>query len=185
MKKLLLPLALLAAFSANAQDDSAKSNAYAGFSMSVLNYDSDVLADDVNVGAVIGTLGYQINDNFNIEARYGVDLGGDAIEFRDVDSDTELTVDSVMGLYAIGRLPNSTLFTPYGVLGFSKTKVDVKGTFEGAEVDVDDNESGLSYGLGVEIMPNEKDRVYLEYMVLSDEDDVEATGISMGFTFGF
>ena len=64
----------------------------------------------------------------------------------------------------------------YGVIGFSQGEIE--GSAFG--ITVSEDESGLSYGFGVNIKS-----FNIEYMSYLDEDDFDATAISLGYVTQF
>ena len=90
--------------------------------------------------------------------------------------DIDIEVDSLYGVYGVFHTSSSSDTNFYGVLGF--TRGELEGSAFGLTVSEDD--SGLSYGFGVNIK-----WFNIEYMHYLDDDDWDATAISLGFTSEF
>ena len=142
---------------------------YAGLQYAVVNLDFDGIGD-VDPTALVGKLGYFINDNIAIEGRLGTGLQDDDIAGVDVD------IESIIGIYGVFHASDDFEKTVYGVLGYT----DAEAEFSGAGGSVDGDESSFSFGFGANISG-----FNIEYMSYIDENDVEATAISIGYVARF
>ncbi len=142
---------------------------YGGVQYALVNIDFDGIGD-VDPTAVVGKLGYFLNDNIAIEGRLGFGLQDDDILGVDVD------IDSLFGIYGVFHASSSSETTFYGVLGYTDAEAEFSGPGGSAEGD----ESSFSFGFGANI-----GRLNIEYMSYIDEDDTEATAISIGYVASF
>lgn len=142
---------------------------YVGLQYAVVNVDFDGIGD-VDPTALVGKLGYFFTDNVAIEGRLGIGLEDDDILGVDVD------IEHLYGIYGVFHASNNIETTFYGVLGFT----DAEAEFSGPGGSADGDESSFSFGVGANISG-----FNIEYMSYIDEDDTEATAISIGYTAQF
>ena len=76
---------------------------------------------------------------------------------------------------------NESPVTPYGILGFTRYELEVDNVLGSSSED----ESDLSYGIGVNVAINDALSGNLEYMRYFDKDDVTIDGIGLGLTVRF
>lgn len=171
MKKTALIMSLVFYYSSFSLSAS-EGKTYVGIQYSQLNYDDEDFAEEAEPTALIGRYGYFFNDNFSVESRLGFGLGDDTLDFG-VDVDIE--VDNIYGLYGLYHLGNNDV-SFYGVLGLSKGEL----TGKGSGISESDDESGLSYGMGVDIKS-----FNIEYMMYLDEDTFEASALGLGYVYEF
>ena len=143
---------------------------YGGVQYSIVEIDLDGIGD-VEPTALVGKLGVFVNDNIALEGRFGIGLQDDDIFGIDVD------VERIIGFYGVFHANTGGDATVYGVLGFTEAEAEL--SIPGDSVTED--ESDVSYGFGVNI-----GSINIEYMIyIDDEDDVDATAISIGFVSQF
>ncbi|MDC0664279.1 porin family protein [Marinobacter sp. SS21] len=148
--------------------------AYAGLNYSFMNIDLDGL-DDADVGTLSAKVGVLATPYLGVEARGGFGVDDDRID------GAELSMDNFFGGYATLNLANESPATPYAIIGFTRIELEldtVFGTFK-------DDESDLSYGLGVNLEMSKELSGNLEYMRYFDKDDDTIDGLSVGLTFMF
>jgi len=150
----------------------SKGEKYFGIQYSQLNHNNEDFPEEAKPTALIGRYGYFFNDNFSVESRLGFGLGDDTLDFG-VDVDIE--VDNIYGIYGLYHFRNDDV-SFYGVLGLSKGEL----TSKGPSISESDNESGLSYGIGVDIKS-----FNIEYMMYLDEDTFETSAIAIGYVYEF
>ena len=151
---------------------------YAGAQYVLVTYDEEGF-DDVEPTALVGRVGYFLNDNVAIEGRIGFGLQDDEVELDlgflgTVDVDFE--VENLFGIYAAIHSSGSSDTSFYGIFGFSQGELEASAL----GIDVSEDESGFSYGFGLNI-----NKFNIEYMSYLDEDDFEVTAISLGFVTEF
>ena len=151
---------------------------YVGVQYAIVTYDEEGF-DDVEPTALVGRLGHFLNDNVAIEGRIGFGLEDDEVE---VDLgflgtvDVEVEVEHLFGIYAAIHSSSSSDISVYGIIGFTQGELEASAL----GVDVSEDDSGLSYGLGFNIH-----KFNIEYMSYLDEDEFEVTAISLGFVHQF
>jgi hypothetical protein len=142
---------------------------YAGLQYSMVELDFDGVGD-VDPTALVGKLGHFFNDNIAIEGRLGTGLQDDDIAGVDVD------IESIIGIYGVFHASDDFEKTVYGVLGYT----DAEAEFSGPGGSADGDESSFSFGFGANFK-----WFNIEYMSYIDEDDVDATAISIGYVAQF
>ena len=172
MKHILLVITL-AFFYSSPSIAASKGESYGGLQYALVTYDEDGF-DEVEPTALVGRYGHFVSDYVAIEGRIGFGLQDDTVDAGAFDIDIE--VDSLYGVYGVFHTSSSSDTNFYGVLGF--TRGELEGSAFGLTVSEDD--SGLSYGFGVNIK-----WFNIEYMHYLDDDDWDATAISLGFTTEF
>lgn len=168
MKKILLVITLAFIYSPSSFAAS-EGDTYGGLQYALVNVDFDGIGD-VDPTALVGKLGHFFNDNIAIEGRLGFGLQDDDILGVDVD------IDRLFGIYGVFHASSSNETTFYGVLGYTDAEADFSGPGGSAEGD----ESSFSFGFGANI-----GGLNIEYMSYIDEDDTEATAISIGYVASF
>lgn len=166
---------LAAAGTAHAQDmyKSGVGGLYSG-----LNY-SFVSLDNGNAEADVGTLsakvGVMATPFLGIEARGGFGVDDDRI------GGVDYSLDNFFGGYATFNLANESPLTPYAILGFTRVEVEAESAFGSATED----DSDVSYGIGmnVEFAPNLSGN--LEYMRYYEDGNTEIDGLGVGLQFNF
>jgi outer membrane immunogenic protein len=142
---------------------------YGGLQYAFVNIDLGGIGD-VDPTALVGKLGYFFNDNIAIEGRLGTGLQDDDILGVDVE------INSLFGVYGVFQTSSSSETTFYGVLGYT----DVEAEFSGPGGSAEGDESSFSFGFGANIKG-----FNIEYMSYIDEDDTEATAVSIGYVIRF
>ena len=139
-------------------------NAYAGVSFSQLRYSEEGL-DTITPATAMVFLGAPLTPNLSVEGRLGGGLGsaqsnGYGIEVR-----------ALFAGYLKGSIPLAPGFSLYGLGGVAN--VDLRRDFGLAYA----NDTGLSYGLGMEFDLATNGRLSLEWTHL-------ATGDNLGYPYG-
>tara|TARA_R110002049_G_scaffold280642_1_gene459965 strand:+ start:155 stop:709 length:555 start_codon:yes stop_codon:yes gene_type:complete len=179
-KLALITLLSTAAFSThagNAMDNGYKNNGYIGGSVNLLSYEEPGV--DADLVAVSGRLGTFITENFSVEGRLGFGLVGDDVDITGTNVDVDLNY--IFGVYARAGLPVNENIYPYVLLGYSRGEVEASaGSFS-----VEEAESDVSFGFGVDFKLNDKLTLNAEYVNLIDKDDVEVSGFNLGASVSF
>ncbi|HLT14327.1 MAG TPA: porin family protein [Marinobacter sp.] len=160
------------ASTASAQDmyKSGVGGLYAGVNYTFMNADFDGIAD-ADVGTLSGKVGVMATEYFGVEARAGFGVDDDRIGSADV------SLDNFFGGYATFNMVNESPVTPYAVLGFTRTEVEVGS--------LADDDSDFSYGAGVNFAFAQNLSANLEYMRYYDDSDVTLDGIGLGMQINF
>lgn len=166
---------LVAAGSAGAQDmyKSGVGGLYTGLNYTFMNL--DVGSQDADVGTLSAKVGVMATPFLGIEARGGFGVDDDRIGFADY------SLDNFFGGYATFNLANESPMTPYAILGF--TRVEVEADFPTATVTEDETDVSYGIGLNMEFAPNVSGN--LEYMRYYDDRDVTVDGLGVGVQFNF
>ncbi|WP_144394761.1 outer membrane beta-barrel protein [Pleionea sediminis] len=160
MNKKVIGLALASLLSAGAYADN-----YAGVSYKMVEIDGG--GGSVEPSAVEGKFGKLFTKNFAVEGRLGVGIA----------DDDSIDVDSMIGVFAAYHFMPKEKFNPYVILGYARTEVSFPGG--------SNSETDVSYGFGGDIAMNPGSALNFEYVNYLDKDGVEATAISVGWTWKF
>lgn len=174
MKKLkLIGTSLLAGFLVTpmVQAESTVGGRYVGINFGFYTLEPEATSESAELTSVEGRLGGYLNDNTALEARIGAGFIGDEIGASNVD------LAYTVGAYSRVGLPLENVF-PYLIAGFTRAEVSFDNP------DVDDSETDLSYGLGVDLNVFNI-TVNLEYMSLVDKNATDLKGFTVGLTSTF
>jgi opacity protein-like surface antigen len=142
---------------------------------------------DMDISALVLRIGYMPHENFGVEGRLG---GGTSEEDSDFtlngnDANLEVEIESFAGVYGVGRYHFNESASIYGLAGFTsfaiKRKLDAgRGPGSGSGTE---DETSFSIGGGIDWGFSDKFSINLELMSYLDNDDFEATAISLGVKF--
>lgn len=171
----VLASGLFAVSAANAQDmyKSGVGGVYTGLNYTFMNLDAG--GEDADVGTLSAKAGVMATPFLGFEARGGFGVDDDRV--RGID----YSVDNFFGGYATFNIANESPITPYAVLGFTRVEVEAEGPFN----TVTDDESDVSYGVGLNMEFARNVSGNLEYMRYYDDDDVTVDGLGVGVQFNF
>ena len=116
-------------------------------------------------------LGNIFNPNFAVEGRLG--LGVD----DDTDRGIKAEIENYFAIYAKPMLPLSDVLTLYGLLGVAETTIDTNVG--------DDDDDDISYGFGLSAKTRQGFDLFVEYISLYDDDNVEVNGFNLGANMRF
>jgi hypothetical protein len=156
---------------------------YLGFSYSLVEYQDEAIeSDEVESTAVIGRFGHFFYDNFSVEGRLGDGFQSDRLLARtdsgdDFNLELDVEVDYLLGAYGLLHFNSGNDISYYGILGYTRIKLIGESN---SSISVVEDESGLSYGFGVDIYT-----FNFEVIQYLDEDDFDIFGLSVGFTVDF
>jgi len=174
LRKILYFSFLMSLFNTSAQAE-FQETIYTGIQAAQLTYEDDLTGIEGEPPALVLRIGGYLEGGTAVEARFGFGLEGygDTVDVGgvDVDFDVENFV-GIYGLYHIGWGSNASL---YGLLGV--TNGEIKISSPGF---ITDRETGLSYGIGLNIA-----RLNFEYVHYMHTNDYDVTAISIGFTSKF
>ncbi|WP_170230880.1 porin family protein [Spiribacter vilamensis] len=183
-KHLPLALALMTTtaptMAANAGD------AYVGGGFTRTSYDEQG-APEFNPSALIGRLGYYVTDNIAVEGRLGFGLSSDETSARlnGMNVTGELDIERLAGAYAVAHLPVTGAMSVYGLAGFSYAEAEITASAGGLSGSLTRDDTGFSYGVGAQAGLTEAISGYVEWASYLDQDAYEATGITIGASYGF
>ncbi len=131
---------------------------------------ANVDADDANLGAIQGRLGYKFNPYVALEGEAALGVGDDTVGGVDVELQNQL------GVYGVVSAPISPSFDIFARAGYSGASFDTSL----GEVESD----GFAWGVGGNYYFTDKDGVRLDW-TRHDHDDAEADVWSIGYTRKF
>jgi opacity protein-like surface antigen len=143
----------------------AQEGAYIGGGITEANIDFG--GSDVEPTALFARIGYQINDIFAVEGRIGTGF----------DDDKGVDIDEMLGIYGKAGIPTSVGLYPYVMLGLTSGEISA-GRYS-------EDDSDISYGIGVDYWVTSQFSVGLEYMDYMDVDGADITGITLGANYRF
>lgn len=166
---------LAAAGTANAQDmyKSGVGGLYTGLNYTFMNLESGNA--DADVGTLSAKVGVMATPFLGIEARGGFGVDDETV------GGVDFSVDNFFGGYATFNLANESPITPYAILGFTRVELQADSPFGTSTED----ESDVSYGLGLNMQfaPNLSGN--LEYMRYYEDSDAELDGLGVGIQLNF
>lgn len=166
---------LAASGTAGAQDmyKSGIGGLYTGLNYSFVSLESGNA--DADVGTLSAKVGVMATPFLGIEARGGFGVDDDRI------GGVDYSLDNFFGGYATFNLVNESPVTPYAILGFTRVEIEAESFLGSATED----ESDVSYGIGMNVAfaPNLSGN--LEYMRYYEDSDVEIDGLGVGIQFNF
>ncbi len=169
----LLTLTCLAALSTQAYAEQAQG--YYGIGYHMGSY-KNTGVPEANPGAIAFRAGSYLNQLISIDVRLALGITDDTVG---VNTDVEL--DSALSVFIKGDIPVTPFVNAYGLLGFTRGEIETStGSLTASE-----DETGLSYGLGIEGEINRRTSLSAEYVMYLDENAFEYTGINVGITTRF
>jgi OOP family OmpA-OmpF porin len=138
-----------------------------------LGQNNDDLDDEM---AWKATIGYNINRTFAVEASYAF-LGEASESAFGVSASAEATAWEVVG---VAKFPVADKFSIYGLLGLAMVEVESEVEFLGVSDSVKDDNTNLTFGLGVQYDFSPKLGVRAQWQ---DYDDTSV--ISAGIVYKF
>ena len=122
--------------------------------------------------------GVGFNENFALEGVLGLGLQEDELG----DTNVDLELDSLYGVYAVGIIPLDRTFALFAKAGLVVLEYEIEGVGS-------DDDNGLSAGIGARLNIDRNAAMTLEYTMLPDIDDeggsLESDMISLGAQFNF
>lgn len=134
--------------------------------------DVDTVFGDADPTALVGRFGKFMTDNVSVEGRFGIGLSDDETEFLGFDVDID--IETVIGVYLLGHATPVGDNSFYGLIGITRGEVEFSALGDSDS----DSETDLSFGFGVNL-----GSINIEFVNYIDDDDVEATAISVGYIF--
>ena len=124
-------------------------------------------------------VGEQVHPNFSVEGRLGFSVAADSVSYQmngsTIEEDVEF--DYAVSLLAKPQANLSDTFSVYALAGWSRAEVSIS---QGSSAD-----SGLSFGAGLSLRTSPEVSVYLDWLRLMDEDDVDFSSINLGVSYHF
>lgn len=142
--------------------DAAPGNVYVNLGYSH-NWD-----DDIGNGLLGGRVGYQVNDNFAVEAEAGIGIVDD--DFGGVNYST----DAALGAFVVATAPVSDNVTLLGRIGYTHSWQEAE--IAGITIDEDDGSFGI--GVGAQFAIDDVNAVRVDYTRYTENDGLNALGVS-------
>ncbi|WP_028116572.1 porin family protein [Ferrimonas senticii] len=122
--------------------------------------------------------GFELTDFLAAEFRAGV---GDDDTYIDVESKKSeaIELNYYIGAYLKPQVKMDNGFTPYVMFGVTRVQYDIPN-----EPSLD-NETGLSYGVGISYSITENIAIGLEFMSMLERDEAELNSTSIGLSYTF
>jgi hypothetical protein len=139
MKRALLGLALGSAAAAGLAP-AASAQLYGGVGYTV--FEADTGSGDVNLGTVMGRLGYKTNPFFGFEGEMALGVQDESFDF--LGTPVEVGVDNELGGFVVGFLPVPLVGDAFVRGGYANISVDASG----GGFNFTEDGSGLAYGGG-------------------------------------
>jgi Outer membrane protein beta-barrel domain len=158
----------------------ASGDSYVGGGYHMGNYDEDGLST-ASPSALKLEYGYYITDQIAIEGNFAFGIAEDTIDV--LGSDVDIEVEQAISLFVKGDLNLSSSVNLYGLLGYTKGKL--KATIPDLDETLTENDSGLSYGAGLEGITAGGFIFSAEYIMYLSEDEYDYSGFNLGIAKKF
>ena len=151
----------------------------AGYTHLTADLEVGTSSADIDLGAISGRVGYDINPNFGVEGELAIGVNDE--EATEGGVTASLGLNYLVGAYGKAQLPvaeNVNLFARAGIVN-AELEVEVTGLGS-----VSDSETGAGYGFGGTVDINERFYVRGDYTRYDIEDlEADAFTISAGMKF--
>lgn len=147
---------------------------YVGIAAAQASFDGAVAAGRLENGkpiGMIGKVGYNLYENFGVEARVGIGVKKDTI--NGVDNKWK----SVGGVYVKPQLPLGSSVNLFGLLGYGIAKQEIGNSSLTSK--------GLSYGLGASYNLMENWSVGIDAVRYATEDKADSNAYAVGVDYKF
>lgn len=175
MKNIVSPILVITSLAFSGSALAEKGQSYFGASYHIGTYDETGFPE-ANPTALTFKAGKYLEKNVAMEARLGLGLTDDTVTYLGTDIDLE--VKNVLSFFVKGDLNLSESANIYGLFGFTKGKLEASTSF-GL---ISEDDSGLSYGLGIEAKMSNDLYFSGEYILYISEDDYDYNGFNFGIT---
>lgn len=174
MKLALTAMAVaLAAAPAIAQDTGFYADA--GYSFIGIDTDVDGFSTDVDLGAIIGHVGYNFGPYFGAEAE-----GAFGVDDEDVSVggfDASLSLNYLIGAYGRVQYPLNDRVNLFARVGVVNAELEAEATGLGSD---SDSETGAGFGAGADLFFDAQNGVRLDY-TRYDIEDLEADAFTIAY----
>ena len=171
MKRTLLA-AVVGLGAATTLAPAASAQVYAGVGYTAFQLDVD--GEDVNVGAVLGRVGYKSNPFFGLEGEFAIGVQDD--DFDILGQEVSVGLDSEYGVFAVGWLPIPLVGDLFGRVGYADISIEADAAGFGS---VSEDGSGLAYGAGFQFSQLPFTQLRVEYTRYEpDEGEINSFGVS-------
>ena len=120
---------------------------------------------------------------FGYEGRIGLGIseGKDNVDTLTGTVEVEVDVHTIVGLYLNAHTNISDTFLVYGLAGFSWVRYSLE--FDDTTLQDTEDESGFTYGFGIDIGSHKSLTLNLEFMQYLDKSDFDLSVVSLGISF--
>lgn len=171
MNKALIGSTLATTLMLSSQHALAEPTAYVGLQYNLYTVSATGM-DELEPDGASLKLGGSINDNFQLEGRFGRSLSDDN------GSNAAIKVDEYIGFYLKGGMDFADMVFPYLILGYTKLDLEYYGS------PTDQTESDLSYGVGADLHFDQF-MVGIEWIMLQDKSQVEVENLNLSAAWRF
>jgi hypothetical protein len=159
-----------------AESSGITGNRYFGINVSALRYQED--GRDAHEPAIGARYGHAFNDYLAVEGHVAAGLENDSIEYGDVT----VGIDYLAGIYLRGNMflwdSRARL---YGLIGITYGKI----TVEEYNIENQDTDTELGYGVGLELYGDARNAVNAEIIRYMDGNNYEVDAFTLGYTHRF
>jgi opacity protein-like surface antigen len=173
----LLTLTCLAALSTPAYAE--QTQGYYGIGYHMGSYENTGVPE-ANPDAITFRAGGYLNQVIALEARLALGITDDTVR-NNINNPVDIELDTALSVFIKADVPMTPFVNAYGLLGFTQGEVEASA----GGLTVSEDETGLSYGLGIEGEINRRTSLSAEYVLYLNEDAFEYTGINFGITTRF
>jgi opacity protein-like surface antigen len=175
MKKLVIITGIL--FSSSTMVFADDNSGYFGSGYHLGKYEESGVPD-AEPSALKIEVGKYLTPNIAIEGQFLFGMGDDTVQIEGVDVDLELK--NAISIFVKGDIDLGEKANLYGLIGFTKGKLEA--TIDENNVSVSEDDSGLSYGFGIEGEVGSGISLSSEYIVYLSEDDYDYSGFNFGIS---
>jgi len=176
MKKSLFVIAMLSSSAVLA----ANGDSYFGGGYHMGNYDETGFPS-ASPSALKIEYGRYITNSIAIEGHFAFGMSEDTISVDGIDA--EIEIEQAISLFVKGDINLNESVNLYGLAGFTKGKL--KATLPDFDETISENDSGFSYGLGLEAQTSGGIIFSGEYIMYLSEDEYDYSGINLGIAKKF
>ncbi len=153
---------------------SASAQLYAGAGLTV--FQAEAFDEDLNFGALMGRLGYEINPFLAVEGEVAFGVYEDDIDI--LGTSVDVGIDSGFGAFLVGKAPLGVVDV-FGRIGYAD--VSIEGSAGG--ISASEDGSGMAYGAGINfnVLILRMRAEYTRYEI--DDGDVDSLGLSALLAF--
>lgn len=114
-----------------------------GYTLLSSDVDAGGVSADIDLGAISGRVGYDLNQNFGFEGE--VAIGVDDEDFSDGVTNASIGLNYLVGAYGKAQLPVTDQFNVFARAGVVNAELEAEVTGIGSD---SDSETGAGFGVG-------------------------------------
>ncbi|MFO7857632.1 MAG: outer membrane beta-barrel protein [Ectothiorhodospiraceae bacterium] len=147
---------------------------------SIVVFDADGLSSNAQLGGFYLKVGHMFTDEFGLEAR-ALTTGDDSASVKGTSVDAEIEVDEAYSVFARWNFLQDQDWALYGLLGGTHGDATAKA----ADIEATDGETGVSFGVGVDLYGNDSVAVTADAIRYLTKSDIDLYGANLGFHVRF